>query len=275
MPIINRHTETNIHGYCEVSRDYRIARSAALDANPNPPPPPRIACPMVNASRSTGAYGRMALAGTDAEHLNRWSKAIGLTPLGMRVVAYISGRRPNIVRNFIQCNFNDQVINSGWLHSLKQNVNTGVLDQGVFTQEAMNAFVWAFHPELKGTDITQEWLYSGAGDTLYLDSTHIQQVVDYNIAKSGRNNTWIGRKISYFEMKVLLVDTLAQEITLDPCNPNKRIKAILVRDIYDLYRYGWIPALVEQSLAEAGLIELDSLSGASTPSLKDETEVSP
>ncbi len=267
MPAIKRSTQTNIHGYREVSLDYRIARSAALDAKQIGAKTGRIACPMVEASRSESAYGRMALAATDKKHLDEWTRAIGIGSLGIKSIAYLSGPLSKILRNVIHGRFDDKAINTGLIRSIKHGVNTGVLAQSSFSQEAMNTFVWSFHPELKDLEISQEWLYSEAGATLYLDHTLIPKVVAYNRAnaKASKIKTWLGTKMSGFEMTQLLVGVLAQEIVLDKSKPKKTVKAILVRDIYDLYKYGWIPALVEEKLAAAGLLNIDTLVGTSTP----------
>ena len=87
---------------------------------------------------------------------------MGIGSLGIRVVAYLSGYLLTIPGNFIFGRFNDKAVNSGFLRSIKHGVNTGILAQSSFSQEAMNTFVWSFHPDLKGQKITQDWLYSEA-----------------------------------------------------------------------------------------------------------------
>ena len=58
-----------------------------------------------------------------------------------------------------------------------------------------------------------------------------------------------------FEMKFLLLGVLAQPIPVDPQNPGEKLNAILLRDVHDLFKYGWIPAAAEQRLNAAGLLE--------------------
>ena len=84
MSATKRSTQTNIHGYREVTLDYRIARAAAMDAKQVGEKTGRIACPMVEASRSDSAYGQMALAATDKKHLNEWSGIVGIGNRGNR-----------------------------------------------------------------------------------------------------------------------------------------------------------------------------------------------
>jgi len=259
MPTIKRTTQTNIHGYREVSLDYRQSRAALMEANHVSSKTGRIACPMVDASRSESAYGQMAMAGTNKKHLDEWSKAIGIDSLGIRTIAYLSGPFSKILGNMFHGHFNDKAVNTGFVRSIKNGVNTGILAEACFSQDAMNTFVWSFHPEFKGQEISQEWLYSEAGATLYLDHSLLSKVIAYNRdnAKASKMKTWLGAKMSGFEMTRLLVGVLAQEIVLDESKPNDTVMAILVRDIYDLYKYGWIPAVVEEKLEAAGLLNIN------------------
>ncbi len=259
MPTITRSTQTNAQGYQEVSLDYRIARSAALEATPRNTTQKRITCPMIDACRNSRAYGEMALPTTNHGDLVRWLSVMGVNRLNIRFIAYISGYIFKIPLNCIMGFFNDREINTGFLRSLKNDVNSGILAKGEFSQEALNKFVWSFRPDLQDKDINQEWLYSKAADALYLDATQIPDVVAYNRsnANSSKLKTSMGAQMSNFEMTELLVGVLAQEVVLDKNKPDEKVKAILVRDIYDLYRFGWIPAVVEEQMSEAGLLTLD------------------
>ena len=73
-----------------------------------------------------------------------------------------------------------------------------------------------------------------------------------------RKSGWLARKIglalSTFEMRVLLLGTLAQPVVLDPRRPSKTVNAIHLRDIHDLYKYGIMPATAEERLNVAGLL---------------------
>jgi hypothetical protein len=261
MSAIQRSIQINIHGYQEVNLDYRIARSKRLEAAHVDEKTGRIVCPMVDACRSKSAYGQMALAVTDKKHLNHWAKALGVNPLLVRIIAYLSGPLAKFIGNMLSGRFNDKAINTGFIRGLKHGVNTGMLTQTFFSQVALNHFVWSFCPELTGTEITQQWLYSEKEATLYLDQRAIPNVIAYNItnAEKGRFLTWIGSKISTFEITKLLVGVLAQDIILDQTKPEQTVKAILVRDIFDLYKYGWMPASVEEKLVTAGLLNIDVL----------------
>ena len=260
MPTIKRRTQTHVNGYQEVSLDYRIARAAALDAKQVGAKTGRIACPMVEASRSNSAYGQKILAATDKKYLNKWTKAIGINSFGIRIVAYISGPLSSGLKNLIRGRFNDQEINTGFVRAIHNGVETRILEQGEFSQQAMNAFVWSFHPKLQNQEINEKYLYSDAGETLYLNHTMLSKVIAYNKAnaKAGKLKTWFGTKLIGFEMDKLLLGILAQDIILNKNQPNETVKAILVRDIYDFYKYGWLPVLVEDKLVAAGLLNLDT-----------------
>src|SRR5215203_1356871 len=64
----------------------------------------------------------------------------------------------------------------------------------------------------------------------------------------------IGLFLSTFEMRSLLLGTLAQPIVLDPRDPSKTVNAIHLRDVHDLYKYGVMPAAAEERLNVAGLL---------------------
>jgi hypothetical protein len=55
-------------------------------------------------------------------------------------------------------------------------------------------------------------------------------------------------------MQSLLLDTLAQPVVTDPQDPSKTVNAIHLRDVHDLYKYGFIPAAAEERLNVAGLL---------------------
>ncbi len=261
MSIVKRNMQINQHGYCEVTLEYRQARISfldmeALDSNSN-----RISCPMVEASRNRSAYGCFALHGTEKKHIKEWSEAIGFGGIGLRVVAYLSGRLPQLPGNFIRGCFDDQVVNESVMRSFKNKINTGMLQQGRFSSDAFNKLVWFLYPEFEGVKINSKFLYSAKGDELYIDQRQISKVIAYNQTNGNKNKikAWLGTKISVFEMTKLLVGVLAQNISLDANDPGKKVKAILIRDVYDLYKYGWVPIVVEEKLHKAGLINLDPL----------------
>ena len=80
----------------------------------------------------------------------------------------------------------------------------------------------------------------------------------HNANNADRKSGWLARKIglalSTFEMRVLLLGTLAQPVVLDPRRPSETVNAIHLRDVHDLYKYGLLPAAAEERLNAAGLL---------------------
>lgn len=259
MPIVERRLETNEHGYLEVALDYRIARAAMLDASRVSERTGRIGCPMLDASRTEAAYGRMALPGTEAKDLKVWADALGTSSLGIKIVAYLTGPIRSIPGAFLFGRFDDKKVNTGFLRSLKRGINTGVLTRGTFDQGALNAFVRAVRPDLEGTPMTPDWIYSEASAGEYIQNSKpmLESIRAHNKtnATPGSSLQWLGLKLSDFEMRSLLLGTLAQEVALDPRKPAERTFAILLRDVHDLFKYGLIPAAAEQRLNAAGLLD--------------------
>jgi CHASE3 domain len=78
------------------------------------------------------------------------------------------------------------------------------------------------------------------------------------VRNADRKFGWLARKIglflSTFEMRSLLLGTLAQPVVPDPRDPSKTVNAIHLRDVHDLYKYGIMPAAAEERLNSAGLL---------------------
>lgn len=119
MALIERMVETDACGYRQVTLDYRVARAAMLDAAGASKRTGRIACPGLDASRSDIAYGGCALPGTTGADLDAWSKALGVNPLGIKTVAYLSGPFWSTPLAFLRGRFDDQAVNTGFLRSLR------------------------------------------------------------------------------------------------------------------------------------------------------------
>ena len=258
MSLVERKVLTDAHGYREVALDYRIARAAMLDTRGVSARTGRIACPGLDASRSDHAYGQVALPGTKAKDLKAWSDALGVNSLGIKTVAYLSGPFWGTPLAFLRGHFDDREVNTGFLRSLKRGTNTGILTSGTFNQEALNALVWAARPDLKGMAMTSAWLYSEQSSSQYLDMSMLPAIRAHNARNADQKFGWLARTIglflSTFEVRSLLLGTLAQPVVLDPRDPSKTVNAIHLRDVHDLYKYGIMPAAAEERLNVAGLL---------------------
>lgn len=258
MSLVERKILTDARGYREVTLDYRIARAAMLDARGLGARTGRIACPGLDASRSDHVYGRFALPGTQAKDIDAWGDALGVKRTGLKIVAYLSGPFWSTPLAFLRGQFNDKAVNTGFLRSLKHGTNTGTLTRGTFDQDALNALVWAARPDLNGTAMTGAWLYSEQSSCQYLDTSMLPAIRAHNTRHadpgSGRLAKAVGLFMSTFEMRDLLLGTLAQPVVLDPGDPAKTVSALHLRDLHDLYKYGILPAAAEERLNAAGLL---------------------
>jgi hypothetical protein len=258
MTLVERRVLTNVDGYREVALDYRLARAAMLDARETSPRVGRIACPGLDASRSDHVYNQLALRGTEAKDLKAWSDALGVNSVGIKTVAYLSGPLSSVLPAFWHGRFDDRQVNTGFLRSLKRGTNTGTLTSGTFDQDALNAFVCAARPDLKGIAMTSAWLYSQQSSNQYLDISMLPAIRAHNAGNADPKFGWLARKIglflSTFEMRSLLLGTLAQPIVKDPQNPSQTTNAIHLRDVHDLYKYGILPAVAEERLNAARLL---------------------
>jgi hypothetical protein len=258
MSLVGRTFLTDPYGYREVALDYRIARAAMLDAGGVSVRTGRIACPGLDASRSVQAYGQSALPGTTGKDLKAWADALGVNSLGIKTVAYLSGPFWGITRAFLCGRFDDQEVNTGFLRSLKRGTNTGILTGGTFDQAALNALVWAVRPDLKGTPMTSAWLYSEKSSSQYLDMSMLPAIRAHNASNADKKFGWLARRIglflSTFEVRSLLLGTFAQPVLVDPRNSLRTVNAIHLRDVHDLYKYGFMPATAEERLEAAGLL---------------------
>jgi hypothetical protein len=254
--MVQRSIASNAHGYREVNLEFRIARALALEADKVDVKKDRIRCPVLDASRSTSAYGMMALATTDQAGLDQWSEAWELPESAVELIAYLSGPWYSIIPNKIKKSFDDKQVNTGTIVKMKKGIHTGVLGEGFFDQDVFNNFIWTLHPNLKETAIDNAFLHSKDADFVYVGSDMLEVIMTHNDSKS---NAWIkgaGPAISKFEMEKLLLGHMGQEVTLNPeGKPGETSQAISVRDMHDLYKYGVFPAIKEDQLLAAGLIK--------------------
>lgn len=249
---MNRETCVNSNSYKEVTLAYRIHRAKKLDANDAGNQNGRLVCPMVEAGRSTRAYGQKFIPNLESKDLASLAKALGTWPIAMKGIAYCSGNLSSVMGNVFSGTFKEEEIKNGLVHTLKNGVHTGIFRDGKFVQEEFNKFVWSFCPELEHVNLDNDWLYCSNADYLYLGTHHLDQVRRYCQSNSDSKRIWLGTKLSDVEMRMLLVGFLGQELTSFADSD----RGILVRDIYDLYKYGFVPAVVEESLADQGLLDI-------------------
>ncbi|OHV17212.1 hypothetical protein BK022_06920 [Methylorubrum extorquens] len=258
MHQLERIVLTDENGYREVTLPYRIARAGMLDTRGADARSGRIACPGLDASRNNIVYGRPVLPGTEAKDLEKWSSALGVNSLGIKTVAYLSGPFWSAPLAFLRGRFDDRALNTGFLRSMKRSTNTGILTKTSFNQDALNRFVWAARPDLRGTSMTSDWLYSDRSACQYIDESMLPLIRDHNARNTDREAGWLSRQLglflSTFEMHSLLLGTLAQPITTGRGEPAMTVNAIQLRDLHDLYKYGIMPAAAEERLFSAGLL---------------------
>jgi hypothetical protein len=254
--MVQRSIVTNAHGYREVNLEFRTARALALEADKVDAKKDRIRCPVLDASRTSSAYGMMALPTTDQAGLDQWSEGLGISKAAVESIAYLSGPWYSIVSNRINKTFDENEVNTGTVMKMKNGVHTGVMGEGYFDQDVFNNFIWTLHPNLKETSIDNAFLHSKDADVIYVGSEMLEVILAHNESKS---KAWIkstGPFISKFEMEKLLIGRMGQEVTLNPKEkPEETSQAISVRDMHDLYKYGIFPAVTEDQLLAAGLIK--------------------
>ena len=247
---MEKETQLNSHSYTEVTLNYRIYRAQILDAKNIAAKANRHVCPMVEAGRSNDAYGKMFMNDLTGRGLTDFAKALGVGPFAVKSIAYMSSGKASIFKNILQGKFDDQKITNGFIHSLKNGIHTGIYVDGRFSQTGFDAFIWSFHPELKNVSFTNAWLYSEHADTLYLENTHLEKVREHNLTFKSTKKVGFGERLSMFEMESLLIGVLGQRLSDHPTAK----RGILVRDIYDLYKYGFVPARVEEKLSRKNLL---------------------
>lgn len=249
---MEREIQVNSNSYVEVILTYRVFRAKELDKKNIASKENRLVCPMVEAGRSTTIYKKQFIPGLKSKDLQEFANALEVSPAAMKSIAYFSGNTSSIIGNIISGKFDDTAIKNGFIHTLKKGVHTGIYKEGKFSQEGFDNFVWSFRPELKDISLVNEWLYSSKADDLYLNDTHLETVLTYNKANKITEKVGLGLKLSTFEMEKLLLGLLGQELE----NHEIAKRGILIRDVYDLYKYGFVPALVEEKFAKKNLIEL-------------------
>jgi hypothetical protein len=254
--MVQRTITTNAHGYREVNLDFRIARALALEAEKVDARKDRIHCPVLDASRTSAAYGMMALPSTDQAGLDQWSDALGISKSAVEGIAYLSGPWYSVVSNKFKKSFDDKEVNTGTIISMKSGVHTGIMGEGFFDQNVFNIFIWTLHPNLQETTIDNAFLHSKDADGIYVSSDMLEVILTHNEGKSDAWFKGVGPSISKFEMEKLLLGRMGQDVTLNPEEkPEETIRAISVRDMHDLYKYGVFPAFAEDQLLVAGLIK--------------------
>ena len=255
MSKIKRSTQINQNGYREVIPSYRLFRANQLDKKQVGDKGGRLVCPMIDAARSRNAYGHPFLQGLKSSDLEKLANVLGVSSFLLKTVAYFSGKFYSIPKNIITGSFDENAIKNGIVHSFKNGVHTAIFKENHFNQNGLNNFVWSFHPQLKDIAMTNEWLYTSEADELYFDMSHLPKVLEYNKSNRPSKKIGLGLKLSTFEMNDLLLNVLGQKIT----TPSNTTQAILIRDIHDLYKYGFVPASVEEKLAAAELIDFSGV----------------
>lgn len=264
MPILERVISTDARGYREVSLDYRIARAQMLDLRRSGERAGRIACPGLDASRNVLVYGRNALSGGGSASLKLWADALGVNSIGIKTVAYLSGPLWSTPIAFLLGRFDDRQVNGGFLRSLKRSTNTGILTFGRFDQIGLNEFVWAVRPDMQGTAMTPDWLYGELAACQYIDESMLPSIRRYNSRNADTRASWLTRKLgiflSNFEIRSLLLGILGQPVLADEQDTTRKLNAISLRDLHDLYKYGFFPAAAEDRLSSAGLLSFPEVS---------------
>jgi len=257
MDTSNRTVVTNPQNYKEVSQTYRRYRSSKLRLNP--PRENRLHCPMLDASLSDQAYGEKALRGTSKKDIIEWANAISAgKQTAFLLIAYLSGPLKELPGNVINGRFDADKVNSGFITQIKDRINTGILDKGVFDQHEFDSLICKIHPELKGKTLNEDVLYSDAFADCYITGSNLAQILSHNLSHKAKGGfrKFIGKAISKFEMESLLLGILAQPITPNEGDSSSAVNAMLVRDLFDLYKYGWLPAHIEDNFIKAGVLKI-------------------
>lgn len=251
---VPRQVAKNSHGYLEVSPEYRAYRSRLLKNQEDPGD--RIRCPVVDAGRSERVYGVASLQDTSAKTLVYWGKAVGVdSGLMLKAIAYMSAPPWLILRNILFRRFDDKQINTGTIAWLKDGINTGFLHNEHFNQHAFADLIVHLYPDLKGKPLDTDTLYSNDFATRYIVESDGEKMVAYNKQRVGAGGLrgWIGASINRLELKSLLLGIIGQRIKLE--EGSEPVQAILIRDLYDFYRFGWYPAHIEARMEKSGLIQ--------------------
>ena len=253
---VERTVVSNSHNYKEVSLNYREFRSKQLRLKPIRKD--RLHCPMLDAARTDLAYGVMTLRDTSKKDLIDWANAIGSdNNLAFLIIAYLSGPLSDVPRNIWTGRFDQEKINTGFITAIKDSINTGIIAKGYFDQTVFDGLISDVHPHLKGKTLDEDCLYTEAFSESYLMESDLKQILSHNINNrlTGGLKKMLGTMVSKFEMSSLLLGLLSQPIVRKEDNPSSPVNAMLVRDLFDLYKYGWFPAHIEEGFLKAGLIQ--------------------
>ena len=248
-----------------MSLEFRSARNAALEKAGIHLRENRIFCPAVDSGRIDSAYGKKPMPETTNEGVSKWALALGIPEESMGKVlriTHMSGPWWKFMSNQRNGCFDETELNTGQVKYMKHGIHTGITGSGKFDQEVFNGFIWNLFPDLKGTAIDNTFLTNdNKADRLYLTTEHLDKMLEWNYAQSDSWFTGLGLKLSRFEMEKLMLGILGQSVA----NPQveekdtEENKAISLRDVHDLFKYGIYPAPIEDKMLESGLIEKESI----------------
>ena len=256
---VERKVVINAQKYKEVSLEYRQYRFSQVKNLPTRKD--RLHCPMLDAARCDHVYGAKALRDTTKKDLYKWAEAMGADKkFAFLVIAYMSGRLTDIPRYIWTRRFDEDKINDGFITKIKDGINTGIISEGYFRQSMFDDLISGVYPQFKGQTLNEDLLYTDAFSECYLLTADLKKILGHNLQNqvSGGIKKLTGKKISDFEMGTLLLSLLGQPIIYENKdqteNKSPNPSGMLVRDLFDLYKYGWFPAHIEDGFIKAGLL---------------------
>ena len=269
MSSIKRVVETAPNGYKEVSLQFRKARAEAHEKAQLHERTERIPCPMIDAARTKGSYGKCPMATTDIEGMTEFSNALKIDPWKFKTIGLLSGPACKIPGNIYNGRFNEKEINIGVVRKLKYGVHTGVIGEGKFDQDKLNGLVWHLYPHMEGIAIDREFLMdpnnTTKADSLYLTENNVAAILEWNHSQTDSYKNGKQNFVSGLEMKTLLLAKMGQQIQMDSEDKSNTVSALSVRDFHDLYKYGIFPAPLEDKFLELGFIKESCLALTLTP----------
>jgi len=247
------------NGYKEVALAFRKARSEALEKAKIGERTERICCPVLDAVRTEGVYGKCAMPTTDIEGIETFCDGFDFDSSKVKAFAYLTAPSYGILRNICSGSFDESEVNKGFLYYAKFGTHTGILEGFKFNQDKLDGFIWNIFPDLQGISIDYRFLTdtkdSSKADGLFISESNLEAIMAWNESQSCCKNKMSGPTISKAECGTLLLTKLGQQIQMDPKDESSSIWAISVRDFHDMFKYGVFPALIEDKLLAAGLIE--------------------
>lgn len=259
MAPIKRVVQTNpVNGYKEVSLLFRKARTEALEKAKIGERTGRICCPVLDAMRTEGVYGKCAMPTTDVEGIGKFCDALKFDASKFKTFAYLTAPSYGILRNICSGSFDESEVNKGFLYYIKFGVHTGILEGFKFNQDKLDTFIWNIFPDLEGTSIDHKFLTdtkdSSKADGLFLTENNVEAIMAWNESQCDQKSKF-GATISKVECGALMLTKLGQMIQMDPKDESSTMGALSVRDLHDMFKYGVFPAPMEDKLLAAGLIE--------------------